>query len=76
MQRFRDVIQTIQRNAAFESPQQVMHQLVLDIIAATDEEIAAAFEQIPADQIARVERHIKFMIHPDRNCHAMAKMAF
>ena len=49
-----------------------MHQLVEDIIAATEEELAAAFEQVPADQFARIERHIKFMVHPDRNGHHMA----
>lgn len=53
-----------------------MHRLVLDIIEATEEEIEAAFENIPANQVARVERYLKFMLHPDRNGHHMATDAF
>lgn len=54
-----------------------MYQLVQAIIAATDDEIAGVFvDEVAADQMARIERRLKFMLHPDRNGHNLAKEAF
>ena len=56
---------------------QILNQLVEAIIVANEDEIAQVFHQeVAADQVARVERRLKFMLHPDRNCHKMAKEAF
>lgn len=46
-------------------------------MAADQDEIAEAFaREVAADQMARVERRVKFMLHPDRNGHCQAKDAF
>lgn len=54
-----------------------MNDLVEAVIAATDDQVAGVFaEEVGADQMARVDRRMKFMLHPDRNGHNLAKEAF
>lgn len=65
---------------------EVQHRLVDAIVAVGEEDedgeaqinaiIAHIFDHIGERQQQRVERRIKFMIHPDRNTHGRAKDAF
>lgn len=59
---------------------QVRHQMVQAIIEIGEEHmdrvIHAIFDQVGERYRHRIERRIKFMIHPDRNTHYRAKDAF
>ena len=59
---------------------EVQHQMVDAIIAVgedgIDAIIAAIFDQVGERQQQRIERRIKFMVHPDKNTHTRAKNAF
>ena len=54
--------------------------MVQAIVQIDDDEIdalvEAIFDRIPVEHQHRVERRIKFMIHPDKNAHDRAKEAF
>ena len=58
----------------------VREQMVEAIIAIgedrMDEVVHAIFDQVGERHQQRVERRIKFMVHPDRNTHDRAKDAF
>ena len=41
-----------------------------------DDVIHAIFDQVGERHQQRIERRIKFMVHPDRNTHGRAKDAF
>lgn len=54
-----------------------MLDLVEAIIKADDEEIGQVFaDEVALAEMGRVERRMKFMLHPDRNHHCQATMAF
>jgi hypothetical protein len=54
-----------------------MFDLVEAIITADDEEIGQVFaDEVALAEMGRVERRMKFMLHPDRNSHSQATVAF
>lgn len=67
-----------QQENTVADPRELMFELVEAVMQASQDEIAGAFVQEvqAAEQMARVERRIKFMLHPDRNGHTHAKDAF
>ncbi len=58
----------------------VRFQMVDAIIEVGEDRIDAVvhaiFDRVGEDQQHRVERRIKFMVHPDRNTHNSSKDAF
>ena len=60
--------------------QEVQHRMVAAINQIGDDQIdnvvEAIFNRIPVDHQQRVERRVKFMIHPDKNTHTDATDAF
>jgi len=58
----------------------IQQRMVEAVMQIDDDEIDAVvqriFDRIPVDHQHRVERRIKFMIHPDKNTHLSATDAF
>lgn len=73
----RRIIRAVVRQTEDTDPIQTMHDLVEAVMAATEDQIAEVFAaEVAADQMVRVVRRVKFMIHPDRNAHPQATDAF
>lgn len=75
------VAQQDARDAIDIDAEEIHHRFVDAIIAVEhqgiiDDVFIPIFDAIGEEQQARVERRIKFMLHPDKNSHRMAKQAF
>ena len=57
-------------------PDDVMFALVEAIIAASEQELVAVFDEVDDQHRVRVERRLKWIVHSDRNSHKNATQAF